>query len=299
MKDVPELGSSIKIGWSFSQIDFDRFAKLSGDNNPIHVDPVFSSQTHFGRPVAHGMLLFGVLSGQLHCALQPDSLVVAQEMMFTAPTYADESLMISLELESVDQPPQLAIVKTVFENGDGSFGLLGQAAVCGQLTSIAKGTMAALPWVSETSSSESVTSEAIRYKGMALGQTAENKRAFSAADLVEYADLTGDQNPLFTDVAAAQEKGLANIMIPLPLLCGLFSGLLGTHLPGRGTNWLKLNVALTRPAFVDEEITAVVKIVRLRPEKDLVNLKTLCIDQNGDSVCVGEALVLTRDVLES
>ena len=38
---------------------FDRFARLSGDDNPIHVDPAFSARTRFGRTVAHGMLLYG------------------------------------------------------------------------------------------------------------------------------------------------------------------------------------------------------------------------------------------------
>ena len=37
----------------FSQVDFDRFARLSGDNNPIHIDPAFSARTPFGQTVAH------------------------------------------------------------------------------------------------------------------------------------------------------------------------------------------------------------------------------------------------------
>ena len=47
----------------FTQDDFNRFAALSGDDNPIHVDPEFSARTKFGRTVAHGMLLYGVISG--------------------------------------------------------------------------------------------------------------------------------------------------------------------------------------------------------------------------------------------
>lgn len=292
MEDIPEPGSSTNINWSFTQSDFDSFSRLSGDNNPIHVDQVFSAQTHFGRTVAHGMLLFGVLSGQLHRHMaQPGSLVIAQEMMFTAPTYADENLLISLAVKSVDQPASTSVVETTFRNPDGSFGLLGQALAYG-------GDVMALPQTTELSSSKLVTVEATRYKGMVLGQTAQKEHVFTAEDLVEYANLTKDQNPLFTDIVTAKAKGLANLMIPLPLLCGLFSDLLGTQLPGRGTNWLKLKVALSRPAIVGEAITAVVKIVRLRPEKNLVNLKTLCTDKNGDPICVGEALVLASDVLE-
>ena len=44
---------------TFSQSDFDRFAALSGDDNPIHVDPEFAARSKFGRTVAHGMFLYG------------------------------------------------------------------------------------------------------------------------------------------------------------------------------------------------------------------------------------------------
>jgi acyl dehydratase len=47
--------------WRFSQEQFDRFAALSGDDNPIHVDAAFARRTRFGRPVAHGMLLYATI----------------------------------------------------------------------------------------------------------------------------------------------------------------------------------------------------------------------------------------------
>jgi acyl dehydratase len=48
---------------SFTQADFDCFARLSGDDNPIHVDAEFSARSRFGRTVAHGLLLCSVLRG--------------------------------------------------------------------------------------------------------------------------------------------------------------------------------------------------------------------------------------------
>jgi 3-hydroxybutyryl-CoA dehydratase len=50
------------------------------------------------------------------------------------------------------------------------------------------------------------------------------------------------------------------------------------------------------PAFAGDLITAQVEILRLRPEKDLVNLRTWCTDSSGNLVCDGEALVLIRDL---
>jgi acyl dehydratase len=121
-------------------------------------------------------------------------------------------------------------------------------------------------------------------KGFELGQTALAKRTFTEQDLAEYAALTGAPNRVRSDT------------IPGPLLGGMFSLLLGTRLPGRGTNWLKQKLAFPAPAHVGEEITATVEIIRLRPEKDLVNLRTVCADPAGVIVCEGEALVMVKDL---
>lgn len=74
-----------------SQADFDAFAALSGDNNPIHVDAEFSARTRFGRTVAHGMLLDSVLRGLLD-KLLPGARLQARQLKFTAPTFADEAI---------------------------------------------------------------------------------------------------------------------------------------------------------------------------------------------------------------
>jgi len=119
-------------------------------------------------------------------------------------------------------------------------------------------------------------------KNFQIGQSATSKRTFTAADLHEYASLAG----------IAQEPRT----VPGPLLGGMFSYLLGTQLPGRGTNYLKQHLEFSQPAFGGDELTATVEIVRLRPEKNLVNLRTTCFNARGEIVCQGEALVFVKDV---
>ena len=93
--------SIVKI---FSQEDFDRFATLSGDNNPIHTDPKFCATTRFGRTVAHGLLLCSVLRGLIE-QLIPGARLDEQAVMFPAPTYANELMQFA--------------VKTTDSGGDG------------------------------------------------------------------------------------------------------------------------------------------------------------------------------------
>ena len=82
---------------TFTQVDFDRFAQLSGDDNPIHTDPDFSARTRFGRTVAHGLLICSVLRGLVD-RLLPGGRMLEQSVMFPAPTFADEPMQFSAEL---------------------------------------------------------------------------------------------------------------------------------------------------------------------------------------------------------
>ncbi len=86
---------------SFSQADFDRFARLSGDDNPIHTDPEFSAWTRFGRTVAHGLLLCSVLRGLVD-QLFPGGHIQEQSVMFPAPTFTDEPMRFSAKITQAE-----------------------------------------------------------------------------------------------------------------------------------------------------------------------------------------------------
>jgi 3-hydroxybutyryl-CoA dehydratase len=122
-------------------------------------------------------------------------------------------------------------------------------------------------------------------KGLTTGQQATLTRTFMAEDAAAYRQLSGDHGLFGPDPT----------IVPGPLLAGLFSCLLGTQLPGRGTNWLKQSLAFPHPAHLNHPVTATVTITRLRPDKNLVNLQTTCTSQ-GEIVCTGEALVLVQDM---
>ena len=132
-------------------------------------------------------------------------------------------------------------------------------------------------------------------KGLTLGQKASVSRTFAPADVEAYRQLAGDQSLQFAAPAGASSGAGAHV-VPGPLVGSLFSQLLGTVLPGRGTNWLKQSFLFPEPARTGEELTATVEVVRLRPEKELVNLRTTCVNAAGVLVCSGEALVLVKDL---
>ena len=284
-----DSGKSVTVRRTFSQADFERFATLSGDDNPIHVDPEFSAKTRFGRTVCHGMLLYSTICQVVGEKLPgPGAVQLKQSLLFPTPTFTDEEMTICLEVIEVRPDDGVATLETTISHPDGRIACQGQCAV---------GRDVRLLGQNEDVDKQARPSEAETFKGLRIGQKASVKRAFSDRDLVEFADLTGDQNPLFSDDAYARQAGLKKKMIPGGLLGGLFSTLLGTELPGQGTNWLKQQLVFLRPAYPGEQITAKVEIVRLRPEKELVNLVTQCTNPAGQVVCAGEALVLVSDLI--
>lgn len=271
MEIYPDLTNTILH--TFTQSDFDRFAALTGDDNPIHVDPAFAARTRFGKTVAHGMFLFSHLCagfGQFF----PGFVLVEQEMMFPNPTFAGEPVTFRFTVTETDLARGRVDVQTTVIRADGEPGLQGRA---GLVSPDRDQPSAGVPRLSESPASSPALGR------LRLGQSASAIRTFTPVDLAEYADLTGD-----TAWVNANR-------VPGGLLGGMFSDLLGTQLPGRGTNWLKQSLRFATPAAPGDPITATVEIVRLRPDKDLVNLRTVCTAGAG-VVCEGEALVYVKDL---
>ncbi|NND44862.1 MAG: phosphate acetyltransferase [Xanthomonadales bacterium] len=117
---------------------------------------------------------------------------------------------------------------------------------------------------------------------MKPGDNVLTGRVFDAADLSEYAALTG------------QDCGPGRV--PEPLVGALFSLLLGMQLPGPGSKYLRQETRFHRPAQLGEPLEAQVTVLRVRPEKFLVDLETTCRGADGSLVATGSALIHVRDV---
>ena len=57
-----QIGESFKVNRILTVEDVRTFADLTGDDNPIHVDPEYAATTRFGKPIVHGVLLLGIIS---------------------------------------------------------------------------------------------------------------------------------------------------------------------------------------------------------------------------------------------
>lgn len=270
------------------QSDFDRFAKLTGDNNPIHCDPDFAVKSHFGATVAHGMMLYSCICKALTEQIGPGVVQTEQALMFPNPTYAGDRLRIDLQVDA-ERGGLLDILAEVTKVGAGDTPIPTAVGRCRVVApGVAVPVVPPAPHPSEAGDAE--------LYGLRPGMSASATRTFGAADLDEYGDLSGDRNPIFRGDVEARARGFSGRIVPWPLLAGMFSDLLGTRLPGRGTGWMKQQLRYPTAAYPGEALTATVAITRLRAEKELVNLATRVATADGCVVCDGEALVLVRNL---
>lgn len=81
----------------FTQEVIDQYAVVSGDHNPIHIDPDYAKRTRFGGTVAHGMLVASLI-GQLmvrEVGVENWSMGGYLEMRFRAPVRPGDTVTAS------------------------------------------------------------------------------------------------------------------------------------------------------------------------------------------------------------
>lgn len=125
-----------------------------------------------------------------------------------------------------------------------------------------------------------------------VGDSASITKAFSQEEVSHFADISGDHNPIHLDPEFAATSIFGQCIVHGMLVASLFSGLIGEQLPGKGSIYLGQNLAFKAPVPVGESVTASVEIIKLREDKPIVTLRTLCVDSKGKVVIEGEAVVL-------
>ena len=127
-----------------------------------------------------------------------------------------------------------------------------------------------------------------------VGDSAELTRKIEQADILAFADVTGDHNPVHVDEAFAQTTRFGRTIAHGMLSASLISAVLANKLPGAGSIYLGQTLQFVAPVFPGDEITARVTVKEIREDKPIVKLETICLNQRGEVVIRGEATVLSR-----
>jgi enoyl-CoA hydratase len=124
------------------------------------------------------------------------------------------------------------------------------------------------------------------------GMQAAVTAIFAAPEVAAFVALSGDDNPIHLDAAAASAAGFEREIVHGALVLGLISRLLGTTLPGPGTVIMEQQIRYRRPVFVGEPVTAHVEVTSVREDKPVVTLRTWV--ETSDVALDGQTVVVVR-----
>ena len=125
-----------------------------------------------------------------------------------------------------------------------------------------------------------------------IGKTSTIKNIIDENDIQAFANISGDYNPAHTNDEYAKKSVFGRRIAHGMLSASYISAVLGTKMPGPGTIYLHQDLDFKKPVYIGDEITTIVEVAKiLNPEKGIYELKTKCVNQNGDIVVDGTAVV--------
>ena len=97
-----------------------KFAKVSGDNNPIHLSDEYAKDTIFKKPIAHGMLIGSLISNVIANDFPGEgSIYLSQNLVFKKPIYVGSMIEIRLDQLNIKKDKPIATIQTnVFVNNE-------------------------------------------------------------------------------------------------------------------------------------------------------------------------------------
>ena len=128
------------------------------------------------------------------------------------------------------------------------------------------------------------------FEDLTVGLSAKFSKTITEADIVLFAAVTGDTNPMHLNAEYARDSFFGERIAHGMLAAGLITKVMGTQLPGPGTIYMSQSLRFRKPVRIGETVTATVEITALNAEKHRVTLSTVC-SVKGEPVLEGEALV--------
>lgn len=136
-----------------------------------------------------------------------------------------------------------------------------------------------------------VVRQAYAFEDLAVGMEASFAKTVTAEDIAQFAEVTGDKNPVHLDeVYAARtifKKPIAHGM----LTAGYISAVFGMELPGPGAIYVSQTLNFRGPVRIGDRVVARVRVMELFPAKRRARFDCVCTVE-GKSVLEGEAVLM-------
>jgi 3-hydroxybutyryl-CoA dehydratase len=114
-----EVGQSSTYGRTISEADIVLFAGVSGDDNPVHLNEIYASESMFRGRIAHGMLTASYISTVIGTRLPgPGTIYLGQNLRFLAPVRAGDTVAATVTIKEIDPAKRRLTLTTVCTVGE-------------------------------------------------------------------------------------------------------------------------------------------------------------------------------------
>jgi acyl dehydratase len=128
--DEIAIGQTARYSKRIAERDIQLFAAVSGDVNPVHLDPAFAAATPFGGCIAHGMLTGALISAALAMELPgPGTIYLSQSLKFRLPVKPGDTITIALEVTDKQERRKVVVLDCKASNQAGKVVATGSAEV--------------------------------------------------------------------------------------------------------------------------------------------------------------------------
>ena len=128
------------------------------------------------------------------------------------------------------------------------------------------------------------------FEDLSVGMTETLEKTVSSSDVVGFAQLTGDRNPIHLSEHFAARTSFGKRIAHGLYTASLISAVLGTRLPGPGAIYISQTLNFRAPVRIGDTVVVTVTVAELIPEKSRARLACICA-VDGEVVLDGEALV--------
>lgn len=126
---------------------------------------------------------------------------------------------------------------------------------------------------------------------LSVGMSASYAKTITETDVVLFAGISGDDNPIHINEEFAAETVFKGRIAHGILSAGFISTVLGTRLPGPGCVYIGQSLKFKAPVRIGDTVTATVTIKEVDKERRRVTLETVCTVK-GKKVVDGEAMLM-------
>lgn len=124
-----------------------------------------------------------------------------------------------------------------------------------------------------------------------LGDSASTSRTVTETDIVMYAGLTADFNPMHMDEEYARQTPFGGRIAHGTITLGLIAPVIGMQLPGKGCVLLGISGSFHKPVKIGDTIRASARVTEKDEKRKFIKLELSYTNQRQETVAMGEALV--------